>query len=72
MRIGSNPRLETSKVVPLRGEHSASSVVLLANGSFEIDHDTKYETVVLALGTLAAIPVVTSIGLVVVTGLLSW
>jgi len=38
----------------------------------DMDLDTKHEIVVLALGTLAAIPVVTGIGLVVVTGLLAW
>ena len=38
----------------------------------DIDQETKHEIAVLTLGTLAAIPVVTSIGLVVVTGLLAW
>ena len=38
----------------------------------DMDQGTKHEIVVLALGTLAAIPVVTGIGLVVVTGLLAW
>jgi hypothetical protein len=37
-----------------------------------MDQETKHEIVVLTLGTLAAIPVVTGIGLVVVTGLLAW
>jgi hypothetical protein len=37
-----------------------------------MDQDTKHEIVVLTLGTLAAIPVVTSIGLAVVMGLVAW
>ena len=37
-----------------------------------MDKDTRHEIVVLTLGTLAAIPVVTGIGLAVVTGLLAW
>ena len=37
-----------------------------------MDRDTRHEIVVLTLGTLAAIPVVTGIGLAVVTGLLAW
>jgi hypothetical protein len=37
-----------------------------------MDQDTKREIVVLTLGTIAAIPVVTSIGLAVVSGLLAW
>jgi hypothetical protein len=37
-----------------------------------MDPDTKHEIVVLTLGTLVAIPVVTSIGLAVVAGLLAW
>jgi hypothetical protein len=37
-----------------------------------MDSDTKHEIVVLALGTIAALPVVTSLGLAVVTGLLAW
>lgn len=49
-----------------------SGVVLQRNGERNMDQDTKHEIVVLTLGTLAAIPVVTGIGLVVVTGLLAW
>jgi hypothetical protein len=37
-----------------------------------MDQDTKHEIVVLTLGTIAAIPVVTSIGLALVSGLLAW
>jgi hypothetical protein len=37
-----------------------------------MDKDTKHEIMVLTLGTLAAIPVVTGLGLAVVTGLLAW
>ena len=37
-----------------------------------MDKDTKHEIVVLTLGTIAALPVVTGIGLAVVTGLLAW
>jgi hypothetical protein len=37
-----------------------------------MDKDTKHEIVVLALGTLAAIPVVTGIGLAIVAGVLAW
>jgi hypothetical protein len=37
-----------------------------------MDPDTKHEIVVLTLGTLAAIPVVTSIGLAIVSGVLAW
>jgi hypothetical protein len=38
----------------------------------DMDRDTRHEIVVLTLGTLAAIPVVTGIGLAVVIGLLAW
>ena len=37
-----------------------------------MDEGTKHEIIVLTLGTLAAIPVVTGIGLAVVTGILAW
>jgi hypothetical protein len=37
-----------------------------------MDQDTKHEIVVLALSTLAAIPVVTVAGLAIVTGVLAW
>lgn len=37
-----------------------------------MDNDTKHEIVVLTLGTIAALPVVTGIGLALVTGLLAW
>jgi hypothetical protein len=37
-----------------------------------MDKDTKHEIVVLALGTLAAVPVVTGIGLAIITGVLAW
>ena len=34
--------------------------------------DTKHEIVVLALSTLAAVPVVTGVGLAIVAGILAW
>jgi hypothetical protein len=37
-----------------------------------MDQDTKHEIVVLTLGTLAAIPVVTGVGLALVAGILAW
>jgi hypothetical protein len=37
-----------------------------------VDQNTKHEIVVLTLGTLAAIPVVTGIGLAIVAGVLAW
>jgi hypothetical protein len=37
-----------------------------------LDRDSKHEIVVLMLGTLAAIPVVTGIGLAIVAGVLAW
>jgi hypothetical protein len=37
-----------------------------------MDQDTKHELAVLTLGTLAAIPVVTGLGLALVTGILAW
>ena len=37
-----------------------------------MDKDTKHEILVLALGTLAAVPALTGIGLAVVAGLLAW
>jgi hypothetical protein len=37
-----------------------------------MDNDTKHEIIVLTLGTIAALPVVTGIGLAVVAGLLAW
>jgi hypothetical protein len=37
-----------------------------------MDQDIKHEIIVLTLGTLAALPVVTVMGVVAVTGLLAW
>ena len=37
-----------------------------------MDNDTRHEIVVLTLSTIAALPVVTGIGLAVVAGLLAW
>jgi hypothetical protein len=37
-----------------------------------MDQNTKHEVIVLTLSTLAAIPVVTSIGLAIVAGVLAW
>lgn len=37
-----------------------------------MDQATKHEIMVLTVGTLAALPLVTAIGLGVVTGLLAW
>jgi hypothetical protein len=37
-----------------------------------MDQGTRYEIVVLSLSTLAAIPVVTGIGLAIVAGVLAW
>ena len=37
-----------------------------------MDKDTKHEVAVIALSTLAAIPVIGSLGFVVVAGLLTW
>ena len=45
---------------------------MLQQWRLDVDHDTKREIVVLTLGTLAAVPVVTGIGLAVVAGLLAW
>ncbi len=37
-----------------------------------MDPDTRHEIVVLSLSTLAALPVVTALGLAVVTGIMAW
>ena len=37
-----------------------------------MDPDTKHEIVVLSLSTLAALPVVTALGLAMVTGIMAW
>ena len=37
-----------------------------------MDQDTKHEIVVLTLSTLAAIPLLTVMGVAAVTGLLAW
>ena len=37
-----------------------------------MDKDIKHEIIVLTLGTLAAIPVATVVGVAAVTGLLAW
>jgi hypothetical protein len=39
---------------------------------FKMDQDTKHEVVVLTLTTLAALPVVTGVGLALVVGILAW
>lgn len=38
----------------------------------DMDKETKHEIVLLTLGTLAAVPFVTGIGLAVVAGVLAW
>ena len=40
--------------------------------SLKMDRETKHEIVVLSLSTLAALPVVTALGLAVVTGIMAW
>jgi len=37
-----------------------------------MDQETRHEIVVLSLSTLAALPVVTALGLAVVTGIMTW
>lgn len=37
-----------------------------------MDQETRHEIVVLSLSTLAALPVVTVLGLAVVTGIMAW
>lgn len=37
-----------------------------------MDQETRHEIVVLSLSTLAALPVVTALGLAVVTGIMAW
>ena len=37
-----------------------------------MDQQTRHEIMVLALGTLAALPVVTGVGLAIVAGILTW
>jgi len=37
-----------------------------------MDHQTKHEIFVLTLSTLAAIPVVTGLGFVIVSGIVAW
>jgi hypothetical protein len=37
-----------------------------------MDRETRHEIVVLSLSTLAALPVVTALGLAVVTGIMAW
>jgi hypothetical protein len=44
----------------------------MRGAEFNMDQDTKHEIVVLALSTLAAIPVVTGVGLAIVVGILAW
>ena len=51
---------------------SGHRALMLQQWRLDVDHDTKREIVVLTLGTLAAVPVVTGIGLAVVAGLLAW
>ena len=44
----------------------------VAKRSPDMDKETKHEIVLLTLGTLAAVPFVTGIGLAVVAGVLAW
>ena len=44
----------------------------VAKRSPDMDRETKHEIVLLTLGTLAAVPFVTGIGLAVVAGVLAW
>lgn len=46
--------------------------VMPANVEFDMDQDTKHEIVVLTLSTLAAVPIVTGVGLAIVAGILAW
>ena len=41
-------------------------------GSLQMDRETKHEIMVLSLSMLAALPVVTVVGLAVVTGIMAW
>jgi hypothetical protein len=43
-----------------------------ANAEFDMDQGTKHEIVLLTLSTLAAVPIVTGVGLAIVTGILGW
>jgi hypothetical protein len=45
---------------------------MLQQWKLDVDHDTKREIMVLMLGTLAAVPALTGIGLAVAAGLLAW
>jgi hypothetical protein len=45
---------------------------MIAGAEFDMDQETKHEIVVLALSTLAAVPVVTGVGLAIVAGILAW
>ena len=38
----------------------------------DMDQETRHEILVLTLGTLVAVPVVTFMGVIAVTGLLAW
>lgn len=55
------------------GETGISRRTLCPNRTEQnMDNDTRHEIVVLTLSTIAALPVVTGIGLAVVAGLLAW
>lgn len=45
---------------------------IAAERRVKMDQETKHEIVVLSLSTLAALPVVTALGLAVVTGIMTW
>jgi hypothetical protein len=57
---------------PIFGNPQAVQTFFSKQMELDMDRSTKHEVVVLALGTLAAVPVVTGIGLAIVAGVLAW
>jgi hypothetical protein len=54
------------------GNPRALEAFLSKQMEMDMDRSTKHEVVVLALGTLAAVPVVTGIGLAILAGVFAW
>lgn len=63
---------KTGEISYSHATHRAVGRCAFKRVELDMDQDTKHEIVVLTLGTLAAIPVVTSIGLAVAMGLVAW
>ena len=72
--VAGRPKTKPARGAAFRAAGNQTAVQAFWSQRMEasVDRDSKHEIVVLMLGTLTAIPVVTGIGLAIVTGVLAW